>query len=87
MRRQLHFPGRIDQEEVMVMDDPTIPPPAPHPLIRACEASRLQRQLLARAYQQLCPQIRWLLHQAKDPTPRVEGQTGSSSAARVAAGA
>jgi hypothetical protein len=77
----------MNQEEVMVMDDRVNLLPAPHPLIHSCEVSRLQRQLLARAYERLCPQIRRLLDQADDPMPGVERQIDVSSAARVAAGA
>lgn len=38
------------------MDDLTTSPPAPWTVSRACEASRLQGQLLARAYQHVFPQ-------------------------------
>jgi hypothetical protein len=69
------------------MDDRTIPPPAPCTLMRSCETTRLQRQLLAQAYQQIYPEIRRLLHEAKNATPMLECPMGVSSAARVAAGA
>jgi hypothetical protein len=69
------------------MDDRTTPPPASCALIRSCEPSRLQRQLLARAYQQLCPQVRRRLHDVHNPGQRIERSMGASPAARVAAGA
>jgi hypothetical protein len=69
------------------MDDPTIPPPAPCILIRSCETTRLQRQLLAQAYQRIYPEIRRLLHEAKSPTPMIEGPIDVLAAARAAAGA
>ena len=69
------------------MDDRTIPPPAPCILSRSCESSRLQRQLLAQAYQQIYPQLRRLLHEATNRTPMLERPIGVSSAARAAAGA
>jgi hypothetical protein len=54
-------------------------------LSRVCESSRLQSQLLAQAYQRVCPHIR------ARPGSGVTRGTGierdSSSAARVAAGA
>lgn len=68
------------------MDGRTITPPASCTLIRSYEPSRLQRQLLARAYQQLCPPIRRRLCDVQ-PGQGVERSTGASSAARVAAGA
>jgi len=48
------------------MDGLKVPPPTPTTttsccvaaVVRSCESSRLQRQLLARAYQQVCPEIR-----------------------------
>ena len=72
------------------MEDRTIPPPSPRSsqrpvnLSRACESSRLQGQLLAHAYQQVCPQIRARLDSGARP---FNVEPDSSSAARVAAGA
>lgn len=54
-------------------------------LMRQCEVSRLQGQLLARAYQQVFPQARQPLPQVKVPASRVGGQ--SSHKAAMAAGA
>jgi hypothetical protein len=69
------------------MDDHTMPPSTPLPLIRCCETSRLHSQLLARAYQQVCPEIRRSLQEshAREPAPDRAG--GSTTAARLAAGA
>jgi hypothetical protein len=69
------------------MEDRTTPPPTPCILVRVCEASRLQRQLLTRAYQQVCPEIRSSLREVPSQMPSREDRRGSSSAARVAAGA
>jgi len=69
------------------MDDRTIPPPAPCTLVRSCETTRLQRQLLAQAYQLIYPEIRSSLHEVKRPTPMSERPIDVSSAARAAAGA
>ena len=69
------------------MDDRTIPPPAPCTLVRSCETTRLQRQLLAQAYQQIYPEIRSSLHEVKRPTPMSERRIDVSAAARAAAGA
>jgi hypothetical protein len=69
------------------MDDRTVPPPASCTLIRSCEPSRLQRKLLARAYQQLCPEVRRCLHQAQSPGQDIDRSKGASRAARGAAGA
>ena len=58
-------------------------------LSRVCESSRLQRQLLAHAYQQVCPRIRARLDSGARPGT-FNGEQESSSAAharRVAAGA
>ncbi len=54
------------------MDGRTMPP-SPSTcciLVRWCEASRLQRQLLARAYQQVCPEIRRSLQDCKARSDR-----------------
>ena len=66
------------------MEGRTIPPPMSCTVIRSCETSRLQRQLLARAYQQVCPEVRRTLPDARGATPMVDGATGCSAAARVA---
>jgi len=82
----------------MVMDDHTILPSSTRlserliHVSRACELSRLQRQLLAHAYQQVCPQIRARLDNGANPHPpsSAASEQDCSSAAharRVAAGA
>ena len=71
------------------MEDRTTPTEQPShhriKLSRVCESSRLQSQLLAQAYQRVCPHIR------ARPGSGVTRGTGieqdSSLAARVAAGA
>lgn len=67
------------------MDDRPIPPPVPAAisnLVRSCEASRMQRQFLAQAYQRLCPEIRLRLETSLTVDAR-----SPSTAARAAAGA
>jgi len=72
------------------MEDRTIPPSStrspqrPVNLSRVCESSRLQRQLLAHAYQQVCPQIRARLDSG---ARQFNVEPDYPSAARVAAGA
>lgn len=53
---------------------------------RGCQASRLQSQFLAQAYQRVYPQVRRSLREAKAARP-VNSLPTSSTAARVAAGA
>jgi hypothetical protein len=67
------------------MEDRTNPPPARCVLVRSCEVSRLQGQLLARAYQQACPEVRRKIHQVASSA--VDRKGSHSAAARVAAGA
>jgi hypothetical protein len=72
------------------MDGQAIPPRPGQPppgLVRTCEASRLQRQLLAQAYQRLCPDIRRKLEQSAARTPTADWNPAFPAAARVAAGA
>ena len=69
------------------MEGRAIPPPLPCVLIRSCEASRLQRQLLARAYQQVCPEIRRSLWGTQTRASMDDYNSSSSMAARLAAGA
>jgi hypothetical protein len=69
------------------MDDRSIPA-ARWSVVRRCESSRHQRQLLAQAYQQVAPQARRSLGQV----PAVNGPCRSPmlqrvTAARVGAGA
>jgi hypothetical protein len=80
------------------MEDRTILSPSARPsrclvhLSRDCESSRLQRQLLAHAYQRVCPQLRARLDRSANPSPcnsvGVEQDISSAAhATRVAAGA
>lgn len=69
------------------MDDLTTSPPARWTVSRACEASRLQGQLLARAYQHVFPQVRRPIVDRTTPSPVTRAREDTSTAARVAAGA
>lgn len=68
------------------MDDRSITVPR-WLLVRVCESSRLQRQLLAQAYQQVFPQVRQSPSSGKIPARSHGSLTSPSAAARVAAGA
>jgi hypothetical protein len=69
------------------MDDQTIPPPSHCVIVRKCETNRFQKQLLARAYQQIWPELRRTLADAGDAA-RLDRQRGDSSkASRLAQGA
>ena len=69
------------------MDDPIVPPRKTRILVRSCQRSRLCRQLLAQAYQQVCPEIRLPLPDNPMPMPPAQSPGRRPSAARVAAGA
>jgi hypothetical protein len=69
------------------MDDLTTSPPASLVVSRGCEASRLQGQLLARAYQCVYPEVRRPLADRPIPAPAARRPEGPSTAARLAAGA
>ena len=69
------------------MDDRNNSTPADRCLTRQCEASRLQGQLLAQAYQQVFPQACQSLTQAKADLPAVNGLPPQHEAAVMAAGA
>jgi hypothetical protein len=69
------------------MDDLTTSPPAPCTVSRACEASRLQGQLLARAYQHVFPQVRRPIVDRTINPPAARFPENPSTAARMAAGA
>jgi hypothetical protein len=56
-------------------------------VVRACESSRHQRQLLAQAYQQVYPQARQWLSNVNIAVRSCGSATRPSAAARVAAGA
>jgi len=70
------------------MDDPPTCLSTQLTVSRSCETSRLQGQLLGRAYQHIFPEVRRPLTgpilQSPATPPRV---AGASTAARVAAGA
>lgn len=69
------------------MDDRANPPPTRCLLIRSSEVSRLQGQLLSRAYQQVCPQVRRALYDVGTRASAVDRNGRPSAAARAAAGA
>lgn len=77
------------------MDDGTTPPPARYVVTHACEPIRLQGQLLARAYQQVFPEVRRAVPAVPGravvgaPAGAAAPAAGSATptAARVAAGA
>jgi hypothetical protein len=72
------------------MDDRPISPTRRWSVVRLCQSSRHQSQLLAQAYQQIFPQVRQpLLPRVIDVTAARRGSCVqcSAAAARVAAGA
>lgn len=68
------------------MDDHPNPPPVLSILVRSSEASRLQVQFLAQAYQRLCPQICLQLSIPSKASSGVDTKS-PSGAACMAAGA
>jgi hypothetical protein len=68
------------------MDDLPISVPR-YAVIRVCQVSRLQTQLLAQAYQRACPQVRQSLADTNTTGRQANSIPQSSTAARVAAGA
>ncbi|HEX4582290.1 MAG TPA: hypothetical protein VH139_09525 [Acidobacteriaceae bacterium] len=56
-------------------------------VVRMCESSRHQRQLLAQAYQQVFPQVRQRLASGNRSAGADGSPTPSRTAARLAAGA
>jgi hypothetical protein len=76
-------------QEVWVMDDRTIPPPPGRAVIRRCEASRFQKELLARAYQHLSPEVRRTRIDGAAPPARTQQglEVESLTARRLAKGA
>jgi hypothetical protein len=87
-RRAKYIFPRKPGQEVRIMDDRAIPVPRCS-VVRLCESSRYQRQLLAQAYQHVFPQIPRSLTGAK-VAPRACAAPWSArplTAARVAAGA
>jgi hypothetical protein len=68
------------------MDDRSIPT-ARWSVVRACESSRHQRQLLTQAYQQVYPQVRQSLGDGNVAAVRRGFSTSHPAAARIAAGA
>lgn len=69
------------------MDDRTIPPPPGRAVIRRCEASRFQKDLLARAYQHISPEVRRTLSDGAAPAPGQEYKAATLTARRLARGA
>jgi hypothetical protein len=69
------------------MDDHTTSPQMPCTVSRCCEVSRLQGQLLARAYQRVFPEVRRPLVDSRIKPPAANSFRDSSTSARVAAGA
>jgi hypothetical protein len=69
------------------MDDRSIPPSFHRPMFRTCESGRLQKQLLARAYQQVCPEAGRTLVNAVDPARLDRQRTDGLLARRLAQGA
>ena len=71
------------------MDDRTIPPPPGRAVIRRCEANRFQKQLLARAYHHLSPEVgRTRIAGAAPAAPKPQGlEVESLTARRLAKGA
>jgi len=69
------------------MDDPPISPSVQLTVIRCCETSRLQGQLLARAYQHLCPEVRRPLVDPLVGPLAMVASSADATAARAAAGA
>ncbi|HWE96995.1 MAG TPA: hypothetical protein VG269_23740 [Tepidisphaeraceae bacterium] len=69
------------------MDDLTTSPRVPWAVSRACETTRLQGQLLARAYQRVFPQLRRPIVDCTMTRPAAHCRENTSTAARVAAGA
>jgi len=68
------------------MDDRSVTP-ARRSVVRLCESSRHQRQLLAQAYQQVFPQVRQSLVGGNIAAGPCGIPTVDRAAARVAAGA
>jgi hypothetical protein len=73
--------------EVRVMDDPQIPPLKTRILVRSCQLSRLRRELLIHAYQQVCPETRQILRDSSISPSPAPVREQRSSAAYAAAGA
>jgi len=69
------------------MDDRRIPRGSLPVPLRGCEISRLQSQLLAQAYQRVCPEIRRKLGQTPAEVHHEGQSVRHSTAARTAAGA
>lgn len=68
------------------MDDRSVPV-SRWSVLRTCESTRHQRQLLAQAYQQVYPQVRRSLGDGNVAAVRRGFSTSHPAAARVAAGA
>jgi hypothetical protein len=68
------------------MDDRSVPV-GRWSVVRTCESSRHQRQLLVQAYQQVYPQVRQSLGDGNTVAVRCGSSTSHPAAARIAAGA
>ena len=69
------------------MDDLTTSRPAPWAVSRTCETSRLEGQLLARAYQHVFPQVRRSIVDRTIEPVLLQSHQNTSTAAPMAAGA
>jgi hypothetical protein len=69
------------------MDDPPTSPLVQLTVSRCCETSRLQGQLLARAYQHLYPEVRRPLVDPLIGPLAMAASSAGATAAQVAAGA
>jgi hypothetical protein len=83
--RASHIESRAFRREVMTMEGPRSTRASPLHIDRASEATRLQRQLMAAAYERVCPVIRQAL--AEKALPRViELEQESLTSRRCATG-
>jgi hypothetical protein len=69
------------------MDGPKSPPLKTRILVRSCQLNRLHRQLLAQAYQQVCPETRLSLSNNQIPMSPAGSRGHRPLAANAAAGA
>jgi hypothetical protein len=69
------------------MDGPKFRPLKTRTLVRSCQSNRLRRQLLAQAYQQVCPEIRLSLSNNQIPMSPARSGGHRPLAANAAAGA
>jgi hypothetical protein len=69
------------------MDGPKSPPLRSRMLVRSCQLNRLRRQLLAQAYQRVCPEIRLSLSNNQIPMSPARSRGHRPLPAHAAAGA